>query len=203
MANQSQPTESPRQRRAARTREAIIDAARSIITEQGAYNLSLREVARRIDYSPAGLYEYFSGKDELIMAVIQDGFTRFGQYLLSVPADLPADAYLLEIGLAYIRFAKQNPEHFMLIFNTKDLYKPQSQEHLIASETFKVLLVGVERNIEVGHIAKHHDHEEVAYGLWSLVHGMATLYITQLEDFDRDWEAATERMLRTFTSGLQ
>jgi AcrR family transcriptional regulator len=43
----------PRQRRAMNTRQSILDAAREIISERGVYGLSLREVARRIDYSPA------------------------------------------------------------------------------------------------------------------------------------------------------
>ncbi|MCB0074139.1 MAG: helix-turn-helix transcriptional regulator, partial [Caldilineaceae bacterium] len=46
-----------RERRALRTREAILDAARQIISRQGADALSMRAIAKAIDYSPAGLYE--------------------------------------------------------------------------------------------------------------------------------------------------
>jgi AcrR family transcriptional regulator len=51
----------PRQRRHLRTKDAILDAARQIIAEEGADNLSMRGIAERIDYSAAGLYEYFGG----------------------------------------------------------------------------------------------------------------------------------------------
>ena len=55
----------PRQRRHLRTKDAILDAARQIIATEGAEKLSMRAIAKRIDYSPAGLYEYFGSKDVL------------------------------------------------------------------------------------------------------------------------------------------
>ncbi|NJN55580.1 MAG: helix-turn-helix transcriptional regulator, partial [Anaerolineae bacterium] len=54
----------PRERRHLRTKDAILDAARLIIKEQGADALSIRAIAEQIDYSPAGLYEYFGSKEE-------------------------------------------------------------------------------------------------------------------------------------------
>jgi ACR3 family arsenite transporter len=53
---------SPRIRRHQRTQQAILDAARAIISREGVGELSMRAIAERIDYSPAGLYEYFDGK---------------------------------------------------------------------------------------------------------------------------------------------
>ncbi len=56
-------------------KEAILDAARALILEQGPEQLSLRAVARRSAYSPAALYEYFDGKDALIAAVADESLT--------------------------------------------------------------------------------------------------------------------------------
>ncbi|MCB0105373.1 MAG: TetR family transcriptional regulator, partial [Caldilineaceae bacterium] len=47
-------TLTPRERRALRTREAILDAARKIISKDGVDGLSMRNIADAIDYSPAG-----------------------------------------------------------------------------------------------------------------------------------------------------
>ena len=79
----------PRQRRQARTRQTILDAAVEIIDERGAEALSLREVARRADYSPAGLYEYFDGKEAIAAAVCDEGFARLALRMDAVPRDLP------------------------------------------------------------------------------------------------------------------
>ena len=56
----------PRERRAQRTRDAILEAARQIIGKDGIDGLSTRGIADAIDYSPAGLYEYFGSKEEII-----------------------------------------------------------------------------------------------------------------------------------------
>ncbi|MCB0147914.1 MAG: TetR/AcrR family transcriptional regulator, partial [Caldilineaceae bacterium] len=63
----------PRTKRRLRTKQAILDAARAIIVEDGLPALSMRTLADRIDYSPAGLYEYFGGKEEIVAAVCDEG----------------------------------------------------------------------------------------------------------------------------------
>ena len=107
----------PRERRYARTRQAILDAARQLIAEQGLDKFSLRELARRVDYSPAGLYEYFSSKDEIVTAVAAEGFDRLSAYLDRVASDLPPAERLVAIGLAYVGFAHNNPDYFTLMFS--------------------------------------------------------------------------------------
>lgn len=207
--SQSQAAEalSPRERRAARTRQAILDAARELINERGAHNLSLREVARRIDYSPAGLYEYFANKDDIITGVLNDGFERFGQYLMAVPTDLEPQAYLLELGLAYIRFARQNPEHFMLIFNSPELCRPHSPEtsNRVYEGTFGALQGGIQRCLAAGLINPRHHRDDLAQAAWALVHGMSTLLITQVHDRDRldRWETVSREMMNAWMRGLQ
>ena len=47
---------------------AILQAARAVILERGPAPFAPREVARRSGYIPTGLYEYFSGKQDLVRA---------------------------------------------------------------------------------------------------------------------------------------
>jgi AcrR family transcriptional regulator len=44
-----------------------------IIREEGPDALSMRNLAERIDYSAAGIYEYFSSKEEIIAAACELG----------------------------------------------------------------------------------------------------------------------------------
>ena len=130
----------PRERRQARTREEILDAALALINEKGPDAFSLRALAERVDYSPAGLYEYFDGKDDIINAVCADGDRMLFAYLRAVPDTLPIDQYLVELGLAYIRFAVQNVEHFKLVF-TYDRQGPSIpyEEYAYNQTRFKTL----------------------------------------------------------------
>ena len=45
-----------------RVSKRILRAARKIVIENGFDRVSLRAIARRIDYSPAALYEYYPGE---------------------------------------------------------------------------------------------------------------------------------------------
>ena len=106
----------PRERRFQRTKQAILDAALEIIREEGPGALNMRALAERSDYSAAGLYEYFGGKDEIIAEVCQQGHERLASHMRRADASLPVVDYLYEIGIGYIRFALENPDYFLLMF---------------------------------------------------------------------------------------
>ncbi len=53
------------------TREKLIDAAESLILDQSIPGLSMRAVCAQAGYSQGAFYSNFTGKDELLLAVIQ------------------------------------------------------------------------------------------------------------------------------------
>ena len=57
-------------------RQAILDAARDLFTIEGYRNVSIRKIAERIEYSPAAIYSYFASKDDIYLALAEDGFRR-------------------------------------------------------------------------------------------------------------------------------
>lgn len=195
----------PRQRRQARTKEEILGAALALINEQGPDQLSLRALAQRVDYSPAGLYEYFDSKDDIIEAVCAESDRRLQARLRAVPKTLPPDQYLVELGMAYLKYALQHEEHFRLMFSHVFDGPPIPYEVLGQQETFKILLDAVQSAIEAGLIdtGKWNDLTEIAYGMWSVAHGMASLRSTNLRNVEADFEAADRATLETFIRGLR
>lgn len=194
----------PRERRQARTREEILDAALTLINEKGSDDFSLRELARRVDYSPAGLYEYFDSKDDIVAAVCHEGHKRLQNYLRAAPDTLPLDLYLVEMGLAYVRFAEQNEEHFRLMFTRVPEDLPIPYGALKTDETYGILLDAVQICIDARVVKPRPTYglDEIAYGFWVLVHGMAMLRLTGLRNVEYDFEAANRRTLETFIRGL-
>jgi AcrR family transcriptional regulator len=57
-------------------REAILDAAASIMREQGIARATTKEIARRAGYSEAALYKHFADKQELFLAVLGERAPR-------------------------------------------------------------------------------------------------------------------------------
>jgi AcrR family transcriptional regulator len=208
--DQPEAGSSPRARRFVRTQQAILDAARTIIHEQGIDKLSMRAIAERIDYSPAGLYEYYSGKDEIVTEVCGQGHRKLKAYLAAVDTALPAAAYLVEIGLAYIRFALQNPDYFLLMFTTmvagseSNLRQFPSSAMLQEDSSFPILLQGVQRGLDEGTIRGEpgYGQAEIAYSLWALVHGIAMLRITNLRNYRAAFDEVDRQTLVRFNRSL-
>ena len=56
------------------TGRAILDAARDLFVAEGYQNVSIRKIAERIEYSPAAIYSYFPSKDDIFLALAEEGF---------------------------------------------------------------------------------------------------------------------------------
>ena len=198
----------PRERRFQRTKQAILDAALAIIREDGPAALSMRSLADRIDYSAAGLYEYFGGKDAIIAEVCLQGHARLASHMRPADASLPVVDYLYEIGIGYIRFALENPDYFLLMFtvvapgSTADF----SPEKLLEGDSsFHILLGAIRRGIEEGvfPVRPGFGLMEMAYTAWATVHGIAMLRLTNLRDYPLDFETADREALHNFARGLR
>jgi len=64
------PRELRRQQRVAMSREQILDTAEELFGNQGYRATSLQQVADRCEFSVGALYQFFSGKEELLRAVM-------------------------------------------------------------------------------------------------------------------------------------
>jgi AcrR family transcriptional regulator len=194
----------PRQRRYLRTKDAILDAAREIISEDGVEKLSMRAIASRIDYSAAGLYEYFGSKDEIIAAVCLQGDERLRHSMSRVDSALPSMEYLIEIGLAYIDFAVNNPDHFMLMFNAGLEPPAENKESEPYESSFDILVAAIARGVEAGVFMPREGFGvmDMAFMAWSVVHGISVLRVTQFALLPYDFSVADREVLRTAVFGL-
>ncbi|HEY1926484.1 MAG TPA: helix-turn-helix domain-containing protein, partial [Caulobacteraceae bacterium] len=89
---------------------ALVAAGRRILETEGPDALSLRAVAREAGVSPAAPYHHFKDKDELLDAVSAEGWRELGDAIARARAEAASAAVAVtEIGVAYIRFARENP----------------------------------------------------------------------------------------------
>ena len=167
-----------REREREQTRTAILDAARGLLQEVGPAGFSLREVARRAEYSPASLYEYFKDREEILLALYREGFARFGAALSAVPADQPAITRLRGIAHAYVRFARDYPEHYQLMFGQRvTTFHVTDEARAEAGETFAILVRAIAAGVAEG-VFRPMDQDGAllaAVGCWSALHGFVTL----------------------------
>ena len=108
-----------RDRLRAATIEEIKTAALEQIAASGAGALSIRGIARAIGMSPAGLYRYYTGIDDLITALIADAYNDLADRVAeSASGPGPARERLRNAMLAYREWCLEHPNRFLLIFGT-------------------------------------------------------------------------------------
>jgi AcrR family transcriptional regulator len=196
---------STREQRRDRNRAAILDSARELIIERGLEVLSLREVAARAGYSPAGLYRYFRDKEDLVSATAQDAVQSLATFFADVPADLPGTQRLIAIGLRYLDFARDAPEQFTLIFSRLPIPFTTWEQFTQDAWPFRVLLDEVRRGVEAGEIESGpgRGSAEIAYGCWAFVHGLAMLRLTRMRGVESDFDATHRVLVESFVDSLR
>jgi AcrR family transcriptional regulator len=196
---------SRRDRRRRETRQEILAAARELMLEVGPEALSLRQVARRADFSPAALYTYFENRDELIAALFAESFARLDAYLGRVPTDLPVRERVVELGMAYMDFGRDNPMDLRCILAATSLEGPGSGQ-IIAMGLGMVRLVGAtfQEGMEQGLFDTEHmlSASELAYGVWAMVHGMVSVSGVDLTGVADVFSADPRRVLEAFVALL-
>ncbi len=196
---------SRRDRRHLDTREEILVAAREMLLEVGPEALSLRQVARRADFSPAALYTYFASRDEIVAALFCESFQRLDVYLRRVPSDLPPEKRVVELGMAYMEFARKNPMDLRCILaatSQEDL--PSSSGVGLGLGAARLIGETFREGIEQGTFGTDPplSAAEMAYATWALVHGMALVGGIDLSEVAEEVSAAPRRVLEAFVALL-
>lgn len=96
---------------------AILDAARELFVSEGYQHVSIRKIAERIEYSPATIYGYFPSKDDIFLALAEEGFRLLIEPgpARAEPSTDPLDAVRAPFWRVY-EFSKSHPEYFALMF---------------------------------------------------------------------------------------
>lgn len=160
-------------------RRALVDKSTELVDAHGASALSLRRVAKKLGVSHAAPGHHFADRPALLAAVAARGFAELAEAMLAARNELEAPvARLNATGVAYVKFAASHPERFRLMFGPEILDEGSDVE--LSSQTacaFDVLVSSV--NDALGHEATPERARVVTTAAWSLVHGLATLFIDQ------------------------
>lgn len=172
----------PPRKRAARGQGAalrgeVLRAAMDLLRETGSEeSVSLRAVAARVGVSVPSIYLHFADKEALLDAVCEEVFGALHVAMKEASADAP-DAFeaLRQQGIAYVRFAIANPEHYRIVMMSGPSQHEPADE--IASGAFAHLLDSVTACIDLGVLRG--DPMQLSLQLWAGVHGIASLRIAK------------------------
>ena len=101
-------------------RQALVDATIRLIEERGVEAVSMREVAKAVDVSPAAPFRHFATRLALLTAVAEEAMDRLVNEIeeatRAVEGDDPVGRFHA-IGVGFLRWAISNPTHFQVISN--------------------------------------------------------------------------------------
>ena len=158
-----------------RTTLMILESARELIHENGFNRLSLRAVAARSGFSPASLYEYFTGKDDIIDTLCAQIDQRWTDVLT-------LETSLIEVTIKYVGFGLQEPDDFQLLYQRSML--PDQQEGIP-----QIFAQCAQNQMDVLNVSP----KIAAQTMWSIGHGIVLLSLHRdlsLEDHRLMVEAA-------------
>ena len=178
-----------RERNRQEMREAILGAARHIVSEHGVDALTMRAIAQEIGYSAPALYEYFPSKEDLYGCLYFEGSGGFAQRMRVTLAALPPKASALQrieaLGHAYRAYAHEQPDLFRLVLGEPapeftpgfSPPAPGQAEDADQKDAFALLTEVAREGIERGEFVPM-PPVTIAMAAWTAVHGFVMLELT-------------------------
>jgi AcrR family transcriptional regulator len=171
-------------------KEKIVDIAAEIIMDDGYHSLSMRKIGLKLGMTAANLYNYYSNKDELNIAIR----TRAGKILFTAleaayhSGNVIAEKINFMID-AYIRFGIVNANYYTILL---DMPTPKfadyvgsplealAREEKDSTEKSIGLLRTCILNLEAEGFVLPDNKDLFIIMLWSQLHGLVSLYNNKL-----------------------
>ncbi|HVM99886.1 MAG TPA: TetR/AcrR family transcriptional regulator [Caulobacteraceae bacterium] len=181
-------------------RGRLCDAAAKLFLEEGEAALSMRRLASEVGCSPMAPYRHFADKAALIAAIRAQAYDRLADALEGVAKDERRRAR--DIGEAYVRFARENPAAYKLMF---DLAQPDEAAYpelvAAAARAREAMSRYVRELVEAGVLAG--DPTQLGYVFWAAIHGLVVLDLAGRIPPDIGFETLRLKTLGALMRGLR
>lgn len=171
------------------SKEEIIHTAVELTREQGFDAITARDVGARLGTSSKPVYTAFASMQELKRAVIEQAYARYQQLEQETVSEGKYPPYK-SMGMAYIRFAQEEPNLFRLLF-MRDRTGEADTDYGYQDA---VQMVQTQTGLDQDSASLFHTE------IWIAVHGIAVMFATAYLDWDME---LVSRMLTDFYQGLK
>lgn len=159
---------------------ALVEAATELLETRGPLGVTLRGAARRAGVSRAAPYRHFTNKGALLAAVAERAFRDVARAMRRAARSRRTDPIraLEDMAVALVRFAATHPSHFRLMSGPAVRGRDHPALREAAVTAWNILTAAVADCQRAGRI-RPGDPAELAFVLWSLVHGLSTLLVDE------------------------
>ena len=162
------------------TKEDIIKTAVELLRKNGEQALNARAIASALDCSTQPIFSNFTKMDELHEAIRLSAYERYLDFLKNEVESGKYPSYKA-LGMAYIRFAKEEKELFKFLFMCDR--EGRGLTPTVDFETSVEIIMktnGIERE----------KAERMHFEMWICVHGIATMFATSF--LSLEWELVSD-----------
>jgi AcrR family transcriptional regulator len=173
------------------TRRRLLDAAASVFARRGYRRASVEEVASEAGFTIGALYSNFSGKEEVLLALLEQEVGRVGERIVTAARaeDEPVEK-LRAAGRAWMTFLDEEPElyalmiEFWTIWVRDDEQRPRHAERFAALRGFIGHLIQ-EKADEMG-VAMRVPPDQIGAAVVALADGLALQHLADPQALPQD-----------------
>lgn len=158
-------------------KEMVLNAAETIVIEEGFHKLKVRSIAFEIGYTVGSIYMVFDNMADLIMHIKGRTLDDISTQLNAVVNSDNAEQTIELLAISYLTFARQNYNRWRMIFD----HQLASNESVPDWYQQKVNDIFSLVELQFQQLSTSHSEEQskqAARALWSGIHGICTLSLT-------------------------
>jgi AcrR family transcriptional regulator len=198
-----------RTRERAETRQKILDAARDMFVAEGYEATTMRAIAERVEYTPAGLYHHFPGKEALLTELCSTDFRDLAAAFHRIGGIQDPVERLRQIGVTYVDFALEHPMQYQLMFMTRhpSVLQKNLRRGDPTEDAYAFLRQTCADVIATGNVRPEFtDPDQLAQMVWAGMHGLLALHIVKRNGDDwiewRDARTTSSRICEAMLHGI-
>ena len=176
------------------TQEQVINVALDIVETEGLERLTARNLGDKLGSSARPIFTAFKNMDEVVSLVKQKADEIYTEY---VNEGLKAPLPFKGAGMSYIKFARERPKLFQLLFMKEHDEVPDTRNVLRGIETsYDKILASVRDSYGLDEDTA----KKLYLHIWIYTHGIAVLLATNVCAFTE--EQASQMLTDVFVSLL-
>ncbi len=158
--------------------EMILRATADIIEESGPDAVTMRGVARRIDYTATTIYIYFTNKDELLDKTVVRAFDWFAEAMAEAASTGTGRERIRNRARGYIRWALEHKGLYRLMFQHDSIRPLDAETGSVQPPTFRDSQRLIEDAVASGELPASLDPATMTRVNWAGLHGAISLALS-------------------------
>lgn len=159
------------------TKDEIIQAALNIVRAEGIDAITARGLAAKLETSTRPIFTFYENMEDLRQDTVMAAKALYTQYAAK---GLQSEPPFMGVGVQYLKFARNEPKLFQLLFMSE---MPEKFDPFTALRTYDDRFGEVVNIIQGGYQIDSEAAGKLYRHLWIYTHGIATLLVTKVCSF--------------------